>query len=76
MWPELAGCYVIEDPERAGLTVVTMAVNDLDRLVNDLAGRGIDTEPMQTVGDVGRKANTVDVDGNVISWIQVVSGDV
>ena len=25
------------------------------------------------VGDAGRKANVVDADGNVISWIQVVN---
>lgn len=66
--------YVVEDPERAGRTVVTVSVDDLEKFVDDLAGRGIIAGPIEAVGDVGRKALTVDVDGNVISWIQVVNG--
>ena len=67
--------YVIEDPERAGSTVVTMSVSDLDQFVADLAGRGIGAGPIEAVGDAGRKANVVDADGNVISWIQVTGGN-
>ncbi len=67
--------YVIEDPERAGLTVVTVSVDDLDRLVADLATRGIDSGPIEPVGDVGRRSNSTDPDGNVISWIQVIAAD-
>ena len=33
--------YVVEDPERAGHTVVTISVSDLDQFVADLASRGI-----------------------------------
>ena len=66
--------YVIEDPERAGQTVVTIAVSDLDQFVNDLASRGISAGPTEAVGDAGRKANVVDANGNVISWIQVATG--
>jgi predicted enzyme related to lactoylglutathione lyase len=66
--------YVIEEPQRAGGTVVTIAVSDLDQFVIDLAGRGICAGPLETVGDAGRKANVVDGDGNVISWIQVTPG--
>ena len=65
--------YVVEDPERAGRTVVTVSVNDLDQFVADLESRGIGAEPIQTIGDAGRKANVVDADGNVISWIQVAT---
>jgi predicted enzyme related to lactoylglutathione lyase len=65
--------YVIEDHERAGRTVVTISVSDLDQLVGELASRGIATEPIEAVGDAGRKANLLDPDGNVISWIQVVT---
>jgi predicted enzyme related to lactoylglutathione lyase len=65
--------YVVEDPERAGRTVVTISVSDLDRLVADLASRGISPGAIETVGDAGRKANVVDADGNVISWIQVAT---
>jgi predicted enzyme related to lactoylglutathione lyase len=66
--------YVIEDTERAGRTVVTISVGDLDQFVSDLAGRGISAGPIEPVGDAGRKANIVDADGNVISWIQVATG--
>jgi predicted enzyme related to lactoylglutathione lyase len=63
--------YIIEDPDRAGQTVVTIAVDDLDRLVSELASRGISSGPIEPVGDAGRKAQTPDLDGNMISWIQV-----
>lgn len=65
--------YVVQDPERAGRTVVTVSVSDLDRFVADLESRGIGAEPIQPVGDDGRKANVMDADGNVISWIQVAT---
>jgi predicted enzyme related to lactoylglutathione lyase len=66
--------YVIEDLERAGRTVVTISVNNLNQFVADLASRGISAGPIEAVGDAGRKANVVDEDGNVISWIQVATG--
>ncbi len=65
--------YVIEDEARAGRTVVTISVNDLDQFVADLAARGIGAGPIEAVGDSGRKAVVVDSDGNVISWIEVVT---
>jgi len=67
--------YVIEDPERAGRTVVTISVSDLVQFVNDLASRGISVGPIEAVGDAGRKANVVDPDGNVISWVEVATGN-
>jgi predicted enzyme related to lactoylglutathione lyase len=66
--------YVIEEPERAGRTVVTISVSDLDQFVAALANRGIRTGPIEAVGDAGRKASVVDADGNVISWIHVARG--
>jgi len=73
MWriAENAWLYVIEDGERAGRTVVTISVGDLDRFVADLAARGIGAGPIEPVGDAGRKAVVVDDDGNVVSWIEV-----
>jgi predicted enzyme related to lactoylglutathione lyase len=65
--------YVIQDPERAGRTVVTISVNHLDQFVADLAARRISVGPVEAVGDAGRKANVVDADGNVISLIQVAT---
>lgn len=67
--------HVIEDRERAGHTVVTISVSDLDQFVADLATRGISVGPIEAVGDAGRKAVVVDADGNVISWIEVGTKD-
>ena len=37
--------YVIEDPKRAGRTVVTISVNDLDQFVAELTARGLSLGP-------------------------------
>ncbi len=67
--------YVIEDHERAGQTVVTISVSDLDQLVSELASRGgVSAGSIEAVGDAGRKPSVVDANGNVISWIQVATG--
>ncbi len=66
--------YVIEDPDRAGSTVVAISVDDLDRFVADLANRGISAGPIESVGDAGRKSNVMDADGNVISFVRVNVG--
>ena len=46
--------YVVEDPGRAGMTIVTISVDDLDRLVSDLSKWGITSGPVESVGDEGR----------------------
>jgi predicted enzyme related to lactoylglutathione lyase len=66
--------YVIEDQERAGKTLVTVSVSDLEQIVADLADRGISAGPIEPVGEAGRKGVAVDPDGNVISWIEVATG--
>lgn len=43
--------YVIEDPERAGRTLVTISVTDLEQFVAELGGRGINGWPIEAVGD-------------------------
>jgi predicted enzyme related to lactoylglutathione lyase len=63
--------YVLEDPGRAGMTIVTISVDDLDRLVRDLSERGITSGLIEAVGDEGRKSKVTDPDGNVITCIQV-----
>jgi predicted enzyme related to lactoylglutathione lyase len=65
--------YVVEDPQRAGKTVVTISVDNLDQFVADIRARGISAGPIEAVGDAGQKANVVDRDGNVISLIQVAA---
>lgn len=63
--------YVVEDPDRAGTTIVTISVDNLDRLVSDLSGRGITSGLIEAVGDEGQKSKVTDPDGNVITCIQI-----
>jgi glyoxylase I family protein len=63
--------YVVMDPGRAGMTIVTISVDDLDWLMSELSGRGITSGPIEAVGDEGRKSIVRDPDGNVITCIQV-----
>lgn len=63
--------YVIQDVERAGKTVVTVSVSDLEQFVVDLERRGISVGPVESHTDAGRKVDVQDPDGNVISWIEV-----
>jgi hypothetical protein len=73
MWQVAANgwLYVIQDAERAGRTVVTISVSDLDQFVGELADRGVTAGPIEAVGDAGRKVVAMDDDGNAISWIEV-----
>lgn len=65
--------YVIEDGERAGRSVVTIAVHDLDEAVQEMSARGVRTEAIESIGDAGRKAKAFDPDGNEVALIQVDS---
>jgi len=75
MWcvAENSWLYVIQDPERAGKTVVTISVGDLAQFVAALNDRGIDAGPIEAVGEAGLKSNVEDADGNLISLIQVTA---
>lgn len=74
MWQVAANAwlYVINDALRAGNTVVTVCVDDLDRCVAELAERSITGRPIERVGDAGRRAAVSDPDGNVINLIEVI----
>jgi predicted enzyme related to lactoylglutathione lyase len=73
MWRVAEGgwLYVVVDLERAGKSVATIAVPDLDAAIAELAARSITTGPVEVVGEAGRKAFAVDPDGNEIALIQV-----
>src|SRR3954453_5218132 len=66
MWRVTDGgwLYVLEDAERAGRGVVSIAVSDLDAAVRELVARGVSTDGIEAVGDAGRKARAFDPDGN------------
>jgi predicted enzyme related to lactoylglutathione lyase len=75
MWrvADTAWLYVIEDAGRAGRSLVTISVSDLDQAVADLDSRGISSGRIETVGDAGRKATVTDPEGNSIALIQVAA---
>jgi predicted enzyme related to lactoylglutathione lyase len=75
MWrfADAAWLYVVCDAKRAGRALVALCVDDLDKTVQDISGRGITGDPIQIVGNSGRKATFTDADGNAISFIQVTT---
>ena len=60
--------YIVEDPERAGRAVHTLFVDDLDRRVAEIAGRGIEPDERVTYPGKARKAIYRDEDGNEVSF--------
>jgi catechol 2,3-dioxygenase-like lactoylglutathione lyase family enzyme len=76
MWRILEGAwlYVVLDRERAGKSVVTLSVGDLDTATARIAARGVRTDSFERVGDAGRKATFRDPDGNTISFAEVYQG--
>ena len=75
MWRVADGgwLYVIEDADRAGNSLVAIAVTDLDATAADMAARGVAIGPIEAVGDAGRKAPIEDPDGNSLAVIEVDS---
>lgn len=73
MWRVTDGgwLYLIRDPARAGNSLVTICVTDLDEAVAELAGRRIAIGRVAAVGDAGRKATGQDPDGNSVDLIEV-----
>lgn len=57
---------VITDPERAGSARHTLLVDDLDAFIAGLAERGIDADPVGTIGEDVRFTIVTDLDGNRI----------
>jgi predicted enzyme related to lactoylglutathione lyase len=59
--------YVVGDSGRAGQTVLTLLVENLDDHVAQLAGRGITTGEIETVPGLFRKTMITDPEGNTIT---------
>jgi predicted enzyme related to lactoylglutathione lyase len=75
MWrfADAAWMCLLRDPERAGRSLVTLCVPELDRVVEEIAGRGILDVTIEIVGTAGRKAPFRDPDGNVVALIEVTA---
>ena len=60
--------FIVEDPERAGHATQTVIVDDLDALVSEIAGRGIEPADRETYSNGVRKAIYRDADGNEVGF--------
>jgi predicted enzyme related to lactoylglutathione lyase len=65
--------YLVRDSSHAGHALVSVAVPDLDQAVAEIADRGLDRPPIETIVGTGRKAPVVDPEGNTITLIEVLT---
>lgn len=61
---ETGWIYVIEDADRAGSALHTLLVDDLDGFLHELAGRGLESGPVDTMGNGVRHTTITDPYGN------------
>jgi catechol 2,3-dioxygenase-like lactoylglutathione lyase family enzyme len=60
--------YIDEDAEHAGHARHTLFVDDLDTVVSEIAGRGIEPAERETYSNGVRKATYRDADGNEVGF--------
>jgi predicted enzyme related to lactoylglutathione lyase len=72
MWrlTDSAWLYVVVDGARAGRSLVTLAVEDLDAALVELEVRSVAPEQVEEM-EAGRKATVRDPDGNTLAIVQV-----
>ncbi len=70
MWTLAAGrsVYVVEHPDGAGRSVLTIFLGDLDAHVDAIAARGLRPDVEETYGNGARKATYRDPDGNEVAF--------
>jgi glyoxylase I family protein len=76
--PEAAEWYVtqsgsiqlVASPERAGRSLVTLAVDDLDAEVQAMLGRGAEVKVAEAPNTMFKLASATDPDGNVITFAE------
>jgi predicted enzyme related to lactoylglutathione lyase len=64
---EQRSVYIVEHPEGAGHSVVTLFLDDLDGFVAQIAARGLEPDERLTYANGVRKAHFHDPDGNEIA---------
>ena len=76
MWHVTDGgwLYIRRDVERAGRSIVAMAVSDIEEATSALVARDVPIGPIEREGDAGWKAIVTDPDGNSIAMIEVSAG--
>jgi hypothetical protein len=60
--------YVVEHPQGAGSSVVTIFLDDLDAHIDAVAARGLDPDELETYANGVRKALYRDPDGNEVGF--------
>jgi catechol 2,3-dioxygenase-like lactoylglutathione lyase family enzyme len=60
--------YIVEHPEGAGHSVVTVFLDDLDSQVADIAARGLEPDERETYANGVRKIIYRDPDGNEVGF--------
>jgi hypothetical protein len=60
--------YVVEHPEGAGHSVVTIFVDDLDGQLGLIASRGLEPDEVETYANGVRKFTFRDPDGNEVAF--------
>ena len=61
--------YVVQDPERAGNGLLTVALDDLDAFERRLRAAGVVLECLDA-GEAPRRLVAVDADGNALTFFQ------
>lgn len=65
--------YVVEHPEGAGNSVVTVFLDDLDAKLSEIAARGLEPDENETPASGVRKAIYRDPDGNEVAFAGATS---
>jgi catechol 2,3-dioxygenase-like lactoylglutathione lyase family enzyme len=60
--------YIVEHPEGAGQSVVTVFLDDLDAEVDAIAARGLEPDERETYANGVRKITYRDPDGNEVGF--------
>jgi catechol 2,3-dioxygenase-like lactoylglutathione lyase family enzyme len=60
--------YVVEHPDGAGNSVVTIFLDDLDAQIAEIAGRGLQPDERETYSNGARKVIYRDPDGNELGF--------
>lgn len=71
---ETGGVQVLRDADRAGTALLTLAVDDLETHVADLAERGVAVGAI-TTGQMARFVAVTDPEGNAITFAQPLIPD-
>lgn len=66
--------YLLADPDRAGHGIFTFMVGDLEGVLAEIAGRGLEPGRLDEMPGIGRKCVIVDPDGNEVAIAELATG--